>query len=1180
MSEDITRGFKEAIERFKLSFVQIQKDYEDIQSDKIPSRYRDLVKDSSLSEGDRKTCLLSALHQIFDDKPYDKVLEAEITAYTKEYRYYPDPKEINFLKVIQDKQEFGMTQVEETRRTFGDACQNATFELAPHQIFLKQWMSPNTPYKSLLIFHGVGVGKTCSGISIAENFKDLYGSKGQRILILASQKIQVGWKNTLVNPALGEAQCTGDTYQVYGTQSETKLQSFRKKIVKTYYDMMGYTAFANSVTRLLAKESHQGSEEECIRRHFSDRMLIIDEVHNIRATDTQETRDTIQMIMKVIQHSRNLRLVLLTANPMFNQPNEIIWILNMLLLNDGRPIVTEREIFHKGPERTVDSGVLSQAGHEILAQKSKGYVSYVRGENPVSFPLRLYPQEKTKHHLKPTETYTDVFGTPTSLTFLQLYSSYLTGPQREVYEALLPQGQSAFQIQEETQLLQVGNIVYPGAGDVPLQERYGEAGFDACFKETKGPVYAYTRGTTPFLDLETIGDYSQKLKSILESLSRTHGIVFIYTNWIKGGLVPLLLALEQNGYRKYGGQEIWRSQDTREPLSYEGKVRSSYEDPTSFRQASYMVVSAIDGLSARYEEELKVLTSEDNKEGQQIKIVIGSTVASEGLDFKNIRAIHILEPWHNLNKLEQVVGRGVRNCSHKALPAEERNVTIYLHNAMISPKHGTLDTHLYQYSEGKAQEIGTIETLLKQHAIDRHLFREANLKLQKQDVDPIHVTYAYRGSPKTTIYPTDQAYSRVCSFQPTCDYLRDDPAPPIPDELTRDTLELRYSQGLIRTYQKRVSQLFRRCMVYSYEEILLNLREHQKVYECVLQEALEQMVNHHVRVRNPLGDSGRLIECRVKERITYLFQPDFSNDPTIPYYYRIHRGTYRYPDTTIQARKTRSQEVSWEPMLCDRESCPLTTWFEPKGEVAHILRSWKFPGAVGTEYLFDRLAYTQKLSVLCHVVAHLKGDEEYTEAEVSLLTTIRTYMAPAFLYHEEDTDVFSWKPTFQTEDTDSLYGFQVVLGPKHEIYAYQYRGAEIQRINRVDAEAIRRVQTGPKPSLDRTGTWGYLVYSRRHRLQNNGWVCKMIDRTGPGTIVVDSHKNNPNQISQDLLGYLQTTYPTIWDRGSVADRMQTEIQMSQKSKIRPFLATLLELCCREHTQMIPPESAFLKFDLK
>ena len=67
---------------------------------------------------------------------------------------------------------------------------------------------------------------------------------------------------------------------------------------------------------------------------------------------------------------------------MYNISSEIIWIVNMLLLNDNRNLISEKEIFDS------DGNIKDP---EYLKDKCKGYVSYLRGENPVSFPIRLYP---------------------------------------------------------------------------------------------------------------------------------------------------------------------------------------------------------------------------------------------------------------------------------------------------------------------------------------------------------------------------------------------------------------------------------------------------------------------------------------------------------------------------------------------------------------------------------------------------------------------------------------------------------------------------------------------------------------------------------------------------------------------------------------------------------------------
>ena len=35
-------------------------------------------------------------------------------------------------------------------------------------------MNKNTPYRGALIFHGVGVGKTCTAVTVSNNFIELY----------------------------------------------------------------------------------------------------------------------------------------------------------------------------------------------------------------------------------------------------------------------------------------------------------------------------------------------------------------------------------------------------------------------------------------------------------------------------------------------------------------------------------------------------------------------------------------------------------------------------------------------------------------------------------------------------------------------------------------------------------------------------------------------------------------------------------------------------------------------------------------------------------------------------------------------------------------------------------------------------------------------------------------------
>ena len=75
---------------------------------------------------------------------------------------------------------------------------------------------------------------------------------------------------------------------------------------------------------------------KAIQAEFSNRLLVIDEVHNVRNIEgltTTAFKSTSQNYLDLVKYTNNMKLLLLTATPMFNDHTEIIWLLNILLLN-------------------------------------------------------------------------------------------------------------------------------------------------------------------------------------------------------------------------------------------------------------------------------------------------------------------------------------------------------------------------------------------------------------------------------------------------------------------------------------------------------------------------------------------------------------------------------------------------------------------------------------------------------------------------------------------------------------------------------------------------------------------------------------------------------------------------------------------------------------------------------
>jgi hypothetical protein len=102
-------------------------------------------------------------------------------------------------------------------------------------------------------------------------------------------------------------------------------------------------------------------------------------------------------ISKVVENTDNLRLLLLSATPMFNNYKEIIWLINVMNKNDKRPSIQVKDVFNEDGSFKVDKNG-KEIGKELLIRKATGYISFVRGENPYTFPYRIWSSDFDKNN--------------------------------------------------------------------------------------------------------------------------------------------------------------------------------------------------------------------------------------------------------------------------------------------------------------------------------------------------------------------------------------------------------------------------------------------------------------------------------------------------------------------------------------------------------------------------------------------------------------------------------------------------------------------------------------------------------------------------------------------------------------------------------------------------------------
>ena len=126
----------------------------------------------------------------------------EISREEKEYSYlYPSLDDPQFAYKISSRKEFYDTRYEKPDSSkaieeVSDKLCNAEFELAPHQMFVRNFLSFQTPYNGLLLYHGLGSGKTCSAISVSEEMRAYLKQMdiAQRIIVVASPNVQENFK--------------------------------------------------------------------------------------------------------------------------------------------------------------------------------------------------------------------------------------------------------------------------------------------------------------------------------------------------------------------------------------------------------------------------------------------------------------------------------------------------------------------------------------------------------------------------------------------------------------------------------------------------------------------------------------------------------------------------------------------------------------------------------------------------------------------------------------------------------------------------------------------------------------------------------------------------------------------------------------------------------------------------
>ena len=827
---------------------------------------------------------------------------------TTENILYPEFEDPDFNKVIALKKEFNehqyvgfdekLSNKEQLAKleTFGEELRNADFELAPHQMFVRNFLSLQSPFNSILLFHDLGTGKTCSAISISEEMRDYNNqiNNNNKIIIVASPNVQDNFKAQLFNE--NNLKLVGNKWTIKGCAgtkllnevnptndsdiSKEKIIKLVNQLISSNYIFVGYTKFANKIKALLGgDENNDDKKTQLIRTYFDDTLVVIDEAHNIRIGTQGTVKIAVDMLEQLVQRTKTMRLCLLSGTPMYNDPSEIVWMLNILNKNDNRPAIKISDVFTKDGEfkTLMDGKKTKNIGFETLIRQSNGYVSFVRGNNPYTFPFKIYPSmfanKKNLINKYPelllnnqliddTIKHIEIFVTNIG-DYQEIVYNYIIEKLKEKMEKdnIIFEEQDAFGYTYLEDPLIALNFVYPSIkfdkehkthlrAEEDIQEfsfnyKYlvGSKGLTNTMKyeekKNSGGIkqlvnFEYKKEIIDnygaIFSYEEVGKYSSKIKSICDNIISSDGIVLIYSEHIDGGVIPTALAIEELGYQRFG------------------KTKSLFKIPPTDRKGGYIIISGNKLYSPDNDEEIKAAAREENKDGDIIKVIIISRAGAEGIDFKCIRQIHLMEPWYNLNRPDQIVGRGVRTFSHISLPFAKRNVQIFFHGTILNIMNNNeaADLYVYRKAEDKSIKIGKVTRVLKENAIDSVLNVEQNNFTE--EIMNIEVNQTLSTGQKILYKVGDKPYSVMCDYMDKCQYLSKEKISEYRNILSNNAVDnSTYNENFIMTnidsVINKIKELFKKSYFYSRKDLFDNIRRFRNYTDDQIDNALTIIIN-------------------------------------------------------------------------------------------------------------------------------------------------------------------------------------------------------------------------------------------------------------------------------------------------------------------------------------------------
>jgi hypothetical protein len=538
--------------------------------------------------------------------------------------------------------------------------------LQDFQYIVKEYLIESNN-RGLLINHSPGTGKSILAASIADYYRK--NDPSRKIIILLSKSLQSNFEANIKKYMKNNKDNSGFE----------KSKEYIDNVIKDKYKFVSLNA-SNMYTQIsrINKDSSELDfdkqlgklNEQSSPKFLENSLIIIDESHNLSNSITNESMNAVKLYNSIM-NTKNIKIILLTGSPITNSPFELVPTFNLL----KGYITSKADISQKGnkkytlfPENMHDFNEFFIDQKEISIKNKDKFQNRIFGL--VSYYGDYYFDIKSKEGF-PEQKNVIIEKIPMSN---YQYSRYLEVREIENKEEIgkFKKATTAdyFNIRDKNKSSSSYRIRSRQVSNFNIPE------YALTFKSTRTSVIKHI-SKIKIEDLKNLDKVSPKFKKIIENIEKyPNKLGVLYSEFVHGeGLNLFALILE-----KILGYVYWRKLivDDIDEYDLEKDFTKPKTKSAAKSQKTYAIISGDVPFTER-QSIINTFNSKANSTGEKISLLLISKSGAEGISLRNVRHLHIMEPFWNYARIEQIIARGARFMSHDFLPVPERNIQPYIY---------------------------------------------------------------------------------------------------------------------------------------------------------------------------------------------------------------------------------------------------------------------------------------------------------------------------------------------------------------------------------------------------------------------------------------------------------------------------------------------------------------------